>query len=403
MLCPARKARLGVLAALGSCVVLASLPVFSQRKPKTKGGRTHETAQGVLDLYEAETVHFSAPPPVAVLAGIKCDLNGNIYANYTGYLPVVPGRPGYSSIGRAPLSEILVRSKKVVQYPLPTISDYSNLIRYSFDVTGDGDVYALVDAAHSESDAKPKGEFLIVKYNHDGTMDSYVKIGDMAGTRIQPWRMAVFGDGSFLLSGLTIGRNRKGFSGIFDRQGTFVAPLKLGEAFPHTDGPPGAAGTVTKAAKKAPGSAGEQSQEAEAVTLAGSTYSVSSPDGNVYLIRGRQAPTLYGVSPAGYVVRTFRLKPPAPGLSPLQLATAGLGYLFIYWAHIATGAPGENVHQRGMITVLNPETGRLTALYRMPESKAGLVVPACADSPGDFLFLGTSKDNRLAVVRYVAR
>jgi hypothetical protein len=43
------------------------------------------------------------------------------------------------------------------------------------------------------------------------------------------------------------------------------------------------------------------------------------------------------------------------------------------------------------------------AIYRMPNAESDSVIPACADSPDRFLFLGTSKDNHLEVVRYVAR
>jgi len=72
------------------------------------------------------------------------------------------------------------------------------------------------------------------------------------------------------------------------------------------------------------------------------------------------------------------------------MAAAGAGFLFIYYGHI-TGVPGGKANQRGMIVVLNTETGDIAAIYRMPAADTDFAIPACAASLSDFLFLGSDK------------
>ena len=360
------------------------------------------------DLYVSERTDLSALSPAVVTSGTKCDAAGDIYALYSGSAAVL-SLPGSTS--RVPVSKISIQTKEVTQYPLPALSGYGNLFRFSYDVDADGTLYALINAARQRPQGKPKPAWLIVKYNGDGTVDSHFRVGNEPGKQLQPLRIAVFGDGDFLLSGTTVLTKGLGtFSGIFDRQGTFTTPLKFGEAILRTNEPPGGAGTGARAAKKAGASAGKRREvsgpgtaDGSPISLESSTLSFSSQDGNVYVLQGTSAATLYVVAPTGEILRRFNLKPPKPGMTPLQMAAAGVGYLFIYYGRVATGAPGEDIHERGIIAVLSSETGRVTAVYRMPEAKVGFVVPACADSPDDFLFLGTSKDNHLEVVRYAAR
>jgi hypothetical protein len=85
------------------------------------------------------------------------------------------------------------------------------------------------------------------------------------------------------------------------------------------------------------------------------------------------------------------------------MAGAGAGYLFIYYTRIGVSVTSEAPAKPDYVTVLNSETGEQAATYRMPKAESEFVIPACAESPDHFVFLGTSKDNHLEVVRYVAR
>lgn len=67
----------------------------------------------------------------------------------------------------------------------------------------------------------------------------------------------------------------------------------------------------------------------------------------------------------------------------------------------ATGEPGENSRYRGMITVAYPQSGEVTAIYRMPQAETDFAVPACAASPKDFFFLSSDDQGYLRVVHYL--
>lgn len=388
-------------------LAVASQPSVSGRLQTTQPG---QGAPQVIDLVKEETVPFSVPGPTDINSEIKCGPNGDIYAIYGNAPPAQ-----LVQLARAPISRVSVSSKSVTIYPIPAISGYYSPSRSSLDVRADGTLFALLSTARkSGSESKPEPVDLMVEYKDDGTVDSQFEVGNKPGEHIQPLRMAAFADGNFLLSGTTVGQNQLGtFAGIFDRHGAFVAPLQLAHAVVQErerSGSTGRVPTEPELTRKSEGTAAKQTAAAELqteaenpVSLESSTRSVSSRDGNIYVLQGTGAATLYVVSPDGRIARQFKLKPPEPGLSPVQMAGAGVGYLFIDYGYIATGAPGENQHQREMIMVLDSGTGQVTALYRLPEVDVDFAVPACAVSPDDFLFLGTSKDNRLEVVRYAVR
>ncbi len=371
----------------------------------------------IYDLFRTDTTHFSAPPPTVAPWGYKCDADANMYVTYGSSLAIL-NEPG--AIGELPISKISVSSKEVHEYPVPRVAGYQRLGLLSFDVTPGGSVYALLATGRKDSAGKMRPVFLIVKYNDDGTVDSYFKVGKMLGKRIQPLRMTVFADGDFLLSGttyLTRAQIEEGvplstFAGIFDRQGTFIAPLKLGHATigPAKSGPAETGKSERSKAPKATVKNGNAKQWPQGVTdkgnpvgLESSTLSFSSQDGNVYVLQGTSLATLYVVSPTGEVLRRYVLKPPEPGLSPLQMAPAGVGYLFIYYGRVNVSVTKEHPAKPDYITVLNAGTGKMTSVYRLDGKRIGRELPACADSPDDFLFLGTSKHNHLEVTRYAAQ
>ena len=408
MLSTTHRSALAWQAGLVALLALAPARVDSGQRAKHRGKQ--EAAPEIFNVYRTETIHFSAPSPTVAPWGYKCDADGDIYAAYAASLGVL-SQPG--AIGQLPISRISTASKKVRQYPLPQIPGYQRLFRWSFDVSPDGTVYALINTGRKDSEGKIKPVFLIVKYNDDGTVDSHIKVGSMLGKRIQPLRMAVFADGDFLLSGTLPGKGGLGtFAGIFDRQGTFIAPLRLGGALARAASPRrrAAAGSSKAKAAKPPLKNAKQKlwpqgvpDKANPVGLESSTLSVSSQDGNIYVLQGTSAAMLYVVEPTGEIVRRFALKPPEPGMSPLQMAPAGVGYLFIYYGRLSVAVTNKKPAKPDYITVLNSETGKLTAVYRLAGKGIASRLAACADSPDDFLFLGTSKDNHLEVVRYAAR
>ncbi|HUY81865.1 MAG TPA: hypothetical protein VMU92_09095 [Acidobacteriaceae bacterium] len=351
-----------------------------------------------IDLSRGEEAVSNAPPLTVAGFGSKCDVDGDIYLAYSGSAVVMSESGGMNQI---PVSRIAPDSMQITKYPVPPrIPDLQGRVaRYGFDVSSDGTFYALFNTARRALDGKMIPEWVIAKYNDDGTIDSYINIGRVAGKRIQPLRMAVFGNGDFLLTGTTVLENGLGtFTGLFDQSGDLVRMLALGK--PVTD--LAHHRSVNPAGKPSQPPSHSKELEAQAnnpVSLESSILTVSAADGNVYLLQGTGRATLYVIDSQGEVLRHFNIKPPQPGLSPLQMAQAGAGHLFIYYGYVSTGSPEDKNHPRAMITVLSTTTGDVTAVYRMPKGQT-LLLPGCAPSSRKFTFLTTSKDNHLALIPY---
>lgn len=391
----------GIVCLVGLAVALAvsGASAFPHQKPEDR----QQIGTEVQALRGGEAVEMNAPPPTVVNFGCKCDAAGAIYLAYSDSPPVLTQGSGLSGV---PVSKISLRSRQVVRYAVPTrIRDFEGHVsRLSFDVSADGTLYALFNTGRREADGTMKPEFLIGRYKEDGGIDSYVPVGQIRGTQAQPFRMAVLFNGTaFLLSGTSVLEKDLGsFSGLFTGSGEFVKPLTLtkpGAGRPQNNG-------TETTAQSATALSHAKQLEAEAdnpVSLESSALSFSADDGNVYLLKGTSEATLYVLSPLGEVLRQYELHPPAADLSPLQMAQSGAGYLFIYYGHVSTGEPDEpKSHSGDVITVLNAATGQVTATYRMPQEQR-LRLPACAESPRKFTFLGASADNRrLTVTPYSA-
>jgi hypothetical protein len=373
--------RFGWKASFGLLLLLGVTQSAVTRQTGEKSQVQSSSPPPTMDLHRGEVIRFDKPGPAAVSSKIKCSAGGDIYAVYSS--------TASQEMWGNPIRRISVSSNSVTEYPMPTISGYQRLARLSFDVSADGTLYALLQAyPQLGSDSKPDAAYLIVKYKDDGQVDSYFALGDTPGKRIHPTMLSMFGADNSLVSGTTSVKNPEGtssgvFSAIFDRGGTFRAPV-----------------TIMKLATPTKSSAStNQSERANAVSLASSLESFSSSDGNIYVLQDGH---LDVVSPFGSIEHEFELPPPADKLTPTQMATAGPSHLFVSFDHLSTGGPVEdNDKYRSMLTVVRLQTGEVTINYRMPQAEKDFAVSACAASMSDFLFFGSDDQGRLVVVHYV--
>lgn len=335
-----------------------------------------------MDLHRAEVTTFNKPGPTAVSSKIKCGPGGDIYALYS----TASRREVWSS----PIRRVSASSRSVTEYPVPAIAGYERLSRVSFDVSADGTLYALLQASpQSGPDSKPDPVYLVVKYKDDGQVDSYFTLGEVPGKHIRPTSLAMFGADNSMVSGTTFQKTSEGatslgvFSAIFDRSGTFRAPV-----------------TFMKLAAPADSSDPSGRNDSNTpVSLASSLLNVSSSD-KIYVL---QDVHLDVVSLSGSVEHEFALVPPGDKLSPTQMASAGGGYLFVAYDHFTTGESDEGNKYRSMLTVIDPSEGKVTNIYRMPQDETDFAVPACAASLSDFLFLKSDEQGNLEVVHYVPK
>jgi hypothetical protein len=274
-------------------------------------------------------------------------------------------------------------------------------------VSADGTLYALMlGTPQSKPGSKPDPVYLIVRYKDDGSIESHFAVGEVSGKHFDPMSLAVFADGHSVVSGRTGEKTPDGtllggvFSGMFDRGGAFHAPVMLMKLATSADSKssPSPRGAPPPTATRQ-GAAGKEKDSSSPIALASSLLSVSSSDGNIYVLQN--ANRLDVVSALGSVEHEFEIRPPANGLIPLQMAAAGPGFLSVFYNYVSTGGPEDNAQHRRMITVVYQQTGEVTAIYRMPQAETDFVVPACAASPNDFVFLNSDEQDHLEVVHYV--
>ncbi|MDE3137959.1 MAG: hypothetical protein KGL59_15365 [Acidobacteriota bacterium] len=305
---------------------------------------------------------------------------------------------------------------------------YQSFYRIAFNVGPWGNLYALYQAyrqVHQLSAFVPS-DVLIVKFDDDGSVDSRVKLSGLPSGRLLPTDFDAFADGSFLVTGdlytSTLPVQEPGdarvpkvviqhhtpagmgsFTGIFDAQGRFVQELHLpgdvkpsvrGEGSPE-EGPP-ADHAASAERKEQTGERASSSDWSMAIDL---SLSASDRENNIYLLRASNPAILYQVSSSGQVIHQAHVKIPVKGVSPVQMNLAGTSQLFITFAG-TTVDEQRHVHIVMLFARVDAATGKIDATYRLPP-KTNLM-PACADGPNELLFLGSTKDGNLEVVRYSA-
>jgi hypothetical protein len=337
----------------------------------------------------------------------KCDLKGNIYLvqSWASLL-------GSSGLSGLPVSKLSIGSKSTVAYPVPSLDGYRGVVRSDFDVSADGHLYLLLealDASATESQGLPS--FFIAKYHDDGSVDSYFKLGDAPERHIQPFRFAMFRDGNVLVTGTVVadGEPLRPFIAVLDRAGKFVTYIKVSDRpkpVPITSGVPGPEGEDRPApARPAEGETSE-SESGLAVSLSSSSFIVSAPDDNVYVLRGAARPRLYVISSAGEVIREFDVSAPVPGLTATNMGMAGDDSVFISFGRGQGVSPGgaDSDGPYNLISVMSPQTGKVGAVYRLKGEADAFDIPACAASTNNFLFVGATADHKHQQVRrYLAR
>jgi hypothetical protein len=356
-------------------------------------------------LFPAESIPFSAASPVVLLSETKCDLKGNVYVVQSG-IPPSPFSQS-SGISALPVSKLSTGSKSLVAYPVPGLDGYRGVVRSDFDVSGDGHLYSLLEALDS-SEKKSQGlpSFFIAKYHDDGSVDSHFKLGDAPERHIQPFRFAMFRDGNVLVTGTAVaeGEPLRPFIAVLDRAGRFVKYVNVSDGaqpVPMTSGDPSPERSAAAGKEAA-----EHSQNDFAVALSNSSFMVSAPDNNVYLLRGADRSRLNVISSAGEVVRVFEVSAPAPGLTATNMGMAGPEKVFISFGRVQGASAGSagSVGPYSLISVISPQTGEVSAVYRLEKEAEAFDVPGCAASSYNFLFVGDTADHQhLAVTRYLPR
>ena len=290
-----------------------------------------------------------------------------------------------------PITRIEAGSGKLTEFEPASPANYEGYWRPGFYVGPRGSVYALIQAfkhplAYHKGPNIPS--ILVVKYHDDGTVDSVTKLEPPPEFQPEPWAVAAFQDGSFLLTGYLVSGTpgvsknlmpTKPFTWVFYPSGAFEAPLALADDIHPPDK------NWTKEGWKG----GEWLMDVQLSRMLGSV------GGTVYLYRATDPVRLYAVSAGGSVFREVTIKPPEPGMRPMQASLTGNGEILIQFRGTPTR---KNPMPQIVLTLADLRTGTVAGNYKIPP---GAGAPACAAPQGGFLFLNESKQGNMQAQTFV--
>lgn len=364
----------------------------------------------VRELVKGNTIHFPTPPPVLVDSPIKCDGEGNIFLSYSS-------NPYAERGGNVlPVTELVLDSNSTVQFQMSPIDGYDAMQRQYFGVDHSGTFYALISAEPRESGPHhpQRRDYFIERFKRDGTRDSLTKLLLPPDSQMQPALFGVFNNGSYLITGMIFRRTTaEPFTALFDSSGRFVKSVSLpsdvsaASETQATPPPPRVGGSNVRGTgidQRREGSTPPAGQrQGSALPLMAVLHGglAAAADGNLYLVRSGNPLIVYEISTGGEVVNWARVPIPEAGLSFLELGASPTGLLYFQFGHIASDPSPQGVEPKNMVALFDLTIKRFVALYRLRPDVSQDWLPTCADSRGNFSFVGEGGDHLLEVTTYV--
>lgn len=222
--------------------------------------------------------------------GGMCDGEGNVYVRPAEY-----DKPGRERAAR-PIRKISPDGKLIESFRI--LDAFQNLQAGS-GVNGKG-VFVTADGKVFQS-AQAQDDVLVVEFAPDGSVRRKTKLATALYT--QPWLLAVFKSGEYLLTATTGTDNLTPFTAVFAADGRLVKKIYESE-----DEEARQKASPADWESRQIGSVGGADFVSRGDVTAGS-------DGNVYLLHGTTSPALvYVISPAGEVLRKLRIDAGDPKL-----------------------------------------------------------------------------------------
>lgn len=317
-----------------------------------------------------------------ILAPIKCDAKGNIYIR-----PAL----GPTTTLSEPVLGISADGQKTTLYNLGAVSELKEAKKttlWDYGISPRGQLYELLEIQYQKGTTSVG----IAVFDADGRDASLIPI-DVATVRsnLSPRQVTRFVSGEFLISGIAYSKEsasqksqQRPFTAIFGPSGKLSKEIGL-------SGDPDRLNMPEKPDYKNPSSIPFTAIDAGEVA--------TGDDGNVYLLRNGDEPTVYVISPSGDVLRSFRITKPAgeriSGWPTMRLALGRLA--FDYYEKSST--PGDpRTHL--IVSVVDAQTGDKLWEYRLADGVYG--VPSCYNG-NEFTLLTVTEDKHLALQRASAR
>ena len=301
----------------------------------------------------ATKVELSLSHPTQMIDKVACNSSGNIYAR-------VWAGDG-SDTARIPIQEITPEGSFVGKFSVEGPTQDTDLAKGIF--VSDADVVYQM--------ARTASGIYVTQFARDGSVKSSTQL-EADPVLVDPWQLAVFKAGGYLLSGLTGKGHRTPYTAVFDAKGKMVKKIYEPED--------------EEARQRAESGDQEYTRSNAGNQFVGFGDATAGIDGNVYLLRGTSPTLVYAISPVGQVLRKLRIDAGTDYIA---------GEIKSYAGRLAIGfnSPGDQV-----LVVITDLEGKTTARYTVNRHKPDWPTLACYDPKG-FTFVTTYAEKGLYLLR----
>lgn len=324
-----------------------------------------------LELHIKDVVAVPNAYAQVTVGHSRCDSNGDVF-----FVSYQPGHPNT-------VTRIRADGREVSSVSLSSVPELSSSALQDFAVAPDGTVYVL---AYKAAPSLP-GEILVVRFDKDGSQPATTRL---EAPGLFPTQLAVFSSGELFVAGRQEetdsheSRHTVPFAGVFNERGQLVRKVEL-------------VGDIQPASPDTPDKDKSKAMNAEdyegALDL---TMAEAGPDGNIYLTRPTPEGPVFAVSPAGSVVRTIHLVPPAPNLQLTDVKVAAGRIAAAY-----EGEPPSGGTSPVTIVVLDTGTGEKVVEYFHQSYEIGVAL-ACY-TPDVFTFNSSDATGKRQIVHAAPR
>ena len=240
-----------------------------------------QDAERLVNLKLSGSVELSLGNSLDLVGAPKCDGSGNVYAR-----PVSRASGDYFL---APIRAVRQDGKLAGTFSLTEA--WPDAVGRGVFVDADGEVYQAAIA--------PGGVY-VVQFAKDGSVKSKTRLETQGF--LDPWHLAVYESGRFLVSGTEGEDQHKPYTGVFERDGKLVKRMYESED--------------EDARKKAESGDTEFTHNAKTGNRFVDFGDISlGSDGNAYLLHGTSPALVYVISPTGQVIRKMRIGTDSSGLA----------------------------------------------------------------------------------------
>jgi len=351
---------------IAAILVLSATLIAQVNPPLHRSTVKTRAAIPTITLHETSRKSIASEMGGAFMFPAKCDADGNLYIRkYATDRPLL-----------GPIVKIDAEGKRVALFDPVAISQFKFDRADAFSPAPDGGLYQIAAVGITNL------QIYVLHFSSDGSPSTPIRLD----AEFQPFQFAVFANGNLLASSIQRDLQNKSdpgraYTAAFSADGRLLAQLSL-------DPPPEPAHATAKSAVKL--AIRDSQKSTPTLNLSDAE---PSPDGDIYVLRRSSPALIYVISPAGKILRTLKIAPPATGVMPNTFHVSANRVAVSFW--------DENTNSQTLV-VTDAQTGRRIATYADPGGLGPAFACYAADE-GVFTFLHLGEGNTLEVVRAEAR